>query len=122
MQVLAVGLNLYVISENCDINKNRPPLLPGSSKTAKLASGGRKGFSSWNGVVFANGTRLDKTPPGLRLGCAETLPKGTVFGNGTVLDRELLNHGCQTQASNSSLPTFDVKSRRRHRRRIAGPW
>ncbi|KAI8409226.1 hypothetical protein FOFC_09061, partial [Fusarium oxysporum] len=81
MQVLAIGLNLYMISENCDINEKRPPLLPDSSKAAKLASGGRKGFSSWNGVVFANGTRFDKAPPGLRLGCAETLPKGTVFAH-----------------------------------------
>ena len=103
LQVLAIGLNLYLISENCKISSIRPPLLP--SKGGNKFASGRK--SGWNGVVFGNGTRLDETPPGFPLGCTTTLPKGTVFGNGTVLRHDVPNPGCAPpKRPGSVLPTF----------------
>ncbi|KAM0339921.1 hypothetical protein ACHAPU_010753 [Fusarium lateritium] len=106
MQVLAIGLNLFLVSENCGISSIRPPLLPLNNGPARLAS--RK--SGWNGVVFANGTRLDKAPPNLRLGCSATMPKGTIFGNGTVLQHEILNLGCVPSKARPDpvLPTFSI--------------
>ncbi|KAH6959267.1 hypothetical protein DER45DRAFT_594703 [Fusarium avenaceum] len=108
IQVLAIGLNLYLISENCDISSIYPPLLPSKDGPGKLASH----KSAWNGVVFANGTRLDKTPPGFRLGCSAILPKGTIFGNGTVLQHDVQNPSCAPPEGRpgSALPTFDIPS------------
>ncbi|RSM16108.1 hypothetical protein CDV31_004725 [Fusarium ambrosium] len=45
MQVLTIGLNLYMISENCKINSQRPPLLPSDSKALGLTSGRSKAKS-----------------------------------------------------------------------------
>ncbi|KAI8671681.1 SGNH-hydro domain-containing protein [Fusarium keratoplasticum] len=121
MQVLAIGLNLYMISENCKINSQRPPLLPRDSKSSRLASGRGKA-KSWNGVVFANGTRFDQPISGRRLGCSKTLLKGTVFENGTVLDRDVPNPRCQpvkAQAPNATLPSFTPTPRAIRRRKRA---
>ncbi|KAL2257233.1 hypothetical protein VTK26DRAFT_459 [Humicola hyalothermophila] len=82
MYTLAVGLNLYMASENCDVNKQRSPLL-------------RRGLSlaadAWNGVIFANGTTIDHPPPEFHVGRVEVLRNGTIFGNGTVLERTIPN-------------------------------
>ncbi|KAF5240008.1 hypothetical protein FAUST_4592 [Fusarium austroamericanum] len=106
LQVLAIGLNLYMISENCDISSMYPPLLPSKNGPNKFAS--RK--SAWNGVVFANGTRLEEAPSDFPERCSATLRKGTVFGNGTVLQHDEPNPSCTPpkRGPGSALPTFDI--------------
>lgn len=106
LQVLAIGLNLYMISENCDISSIYPPLLPRKNGPNKLAS--RK--SAWNGVVFANGTRLEEAPSDFPERCSATFRKGTVFGNGTVLQHDEPNPSCTPpkRGPGSALPTFDI--------------
>lgn len=47
--------------------------------------------SSWNGIIFANGSRIDDPPPGLHPGRVEIFKNGTVFDNGTVLDKSVPN-------------------------------
>ncbi|RSL61320.1 hypothetical protein CEP53_005150 [Fusarium sp. AF-6] len=94
LKTLAIGLNLYTISENCAINHRRSPLLEPISGQARL-SGEEQRFPAWNGVIFANGTVLDEAPPDLRLGCVEILKKGTKFDNGTVLEQDMRNPECQ---------------------------
>ncbi|KAK2782279.1 hypothetical protein FQN53_000095 [Emmonsiellopsis sp. PD_33] len=84
LYTFAIGLNLYMVSENCDINKERPPLLepPSSAKASRLTA-------STNSIIFANGTVLDSPSPGFHLGRVDILRNGTVLGNGTVLDRDI---------------------------------
>ncbi|KAG7290163.1 hypothetical protein NEMBOFW57_000161 [Staphylotrichum longicolle] len=86
LYTLAVGMNLYMASENCDVGKRRTPL---------LRRGGSEGVEdrevSWNGILFANGTKLDNPPPTLHPGRAEILRNGTVLGNGTVLEESIPN-------------------------------
>ncbi|KAK4153515.1 PLC-like phosphodiesterase [Chaetomidium leptoderma] len=82
---LAVGMNLYMASENCDVNKRRPPLLRRGEVAVEEEE------APWNGIIFANGTTLDNPPPTLHPGRAAMLRNGTVFGNGTVLERSIPN-------------------------------
>lgn len=82
---LAVGLNLYMVSENCDVSARRSPLLGGGGKGGALA--GR-----WNGVAYANGTVRDAAPaPALHPGRVRVLRRGTVFRDGTVLAEDTVN-------------------------------
>ncbi|KAL2687754.1 hypothetical protein Neosp_005318 [[Neocosmospora] mangrovei] len=94
LKTLAIGLNLYTISENCAINHRRPPLLEPIGGETRLL-GEEQHFPAWNGVIFANGTVLDEAPPDLNLGCVEILKKGTKFDNGTVLEQDMRNPECQ---------------------------
>ncbi|CEJ91889.1 hypothetical protein VHEMI07574 [[Torrubiella] hemipterigena] len=104
MYTFAIGMNLYMISENCAINTRRSPLLPGARKAAqKLAvseDGSVSDFaedavvnplaSDWNGFIYSNGTVVDQAPEE-RPGQEHTLKAGTVFMNGTVLTHEAAN-------------------------------
>ncbi|KAK3296361.1 PLC-like phosphodiesterase [Chaetomium fimeti] len=83
---LAVGMNLYMASENCDVNKRQPPLL-GRSEVAVRESQ----ETPWNGIIFANGTTVDNPPAALHLGRVEILRNGTIFNNGTVLEQSIPN-------------------------------
>ncbi|PKX92852.1 PLC-like phosphodiesterase [Aspergillus novofumigatus IBT 16806] len=95
LYTLAIGLNLYMISENCGISKHRSPLLPhpSSSRMANINSLTRLTSMTkpWNGIIFANGTVLENPPPSLHPGRVEILKKGTVFNNGTVLEASIPN-------------------------------
>ncbi|KAL2211347.1 PLC-like phosphodiesterase [Sarocladium strictum] len=92
LYTLAIGLNLYLISENCDINSMRSPLLPSRSRSNfRPASSQNPLVSSWGGIIFANGTTIDHPPPGLHPGRVAVLKKGTVFGNRTVLTKDMRN-------------------------------
>ncbi|KAK4131592.1 PLC-like phosphodiesterase [Trichocladium antarcticum] len=82
MYTLAVGMNLYMASENCDVNRRRGPL-----RSAPKVSRG----VPWNGIIFANGTTVDRPPPGIHPGRAAILRSGTVLGNGTVLAASVPN-------------------------------
>ncbi|WQF90322.1 Putative PLC-like phosphodiesterase, TIM beta/alpha-barrel domain superfamily [Colletotrichum destructivum] len=89
LYTLATGLNLYPISENCNINpERRSPLLP-SSKNSRVPSNPL--VSQFNGVIFANGTTIERPPPGFHPGRVEILRNGTVFRNGTILEKSVLN-------------------------------
>ncbi|KAF4825555.1 Mutanase [Colletotrichum siamense] len=82
LRTLALGLNLYMVSENCYVSKRRNPLVKKSGK--RLAA-------PWNGIIFANGTRIDSPPPNFDPWRVDVLKSGTVFGNGTVLTRNITN-------------------------------
>ncbi|KAL4878000.1 PLC-like phosphodiesterase [Aspergillus karnatakaensis] len=89
LYTLAIGLNLYMLSENCEISDIRSPLLPAAASTARLAL--EKVSPGWNGIIYANGTKVDSAPQNLHLGRVEVLKNGTVFGNGTVLSEDIPN-------------------------------
>lgn len=89
LYTLAIGLNLYTISENCDINPRRSPLLP--PITQSLATPSHPLVSKFNGIIFANGTTIDNPPPGFHPGRVEIFRNGTEFSNGTVLATDVPN-------------------------------
>jgi hypothetical protein len=84
---LAIGLNLYMISENCDVSTTVSPLLSSVSSELRKTSLSK----SWKGVVYANGTVVDNPPHHFHLGRVEILKKGTKFLNGTVLGEDVIN-------------------------------
>ncbi|KAK4178032.1 PLC-like phosphodiesterase [Triangularia setosa] len=84
MYWLGVGMNLYVISENCDVNKWKSPLI--KARELELAGG-----EEWNGIIYANGTVLDHPSPELHPGHSSVLRNGTIFANGSVLETTILN-------------------------------
>lgn len=61
MQTLVIGLNLYMVSQNCDVSPAKNPLVKKPSASGSAASNTLGGFQ---GIIFANGTRLDHIPPG----------------------------------------------------------
>ncbi|KAH6603954.1 hypothetical protein Trco_007400 [Trichoderma cornu-damae] len=89
LYTLAVGLNLYMVSENCDVSIIAPPLLSGASASSEL------GISSlsktWNGIIYANGTVDNEPPRHFHPGRVDILKKGTRFLNGTVLAEDMIN-------------------------------
>ncbi|KAL4935062.1 hypothetical protein BDV06DRAFT_139020 [Aspergillus oleicola] len=87
LYTLAIGLNLYMLSENCDVSSDRSPLLPAAAQKVAL----QRVAPAWNGIIFANGTVVDHPPRNLHLGRADVLKNGTVFSNGTVLERDISN-------------------------------
>ncbi|KAK2035410.1 PLC-like phosphodiesterase, partial [Colletotrichum zoysiae] len=88
LYTLAIGLNLYTISENCDINKRRSPLLPSPKNQRRPPS---PIISQFNGIIFANGTTIENPPSGFHPGRVGILRNGTVFNNGTVLKEDVPN-------------------------------
>ncbi|KAG6031422.1 hypothetical protein E4U41_007575 [Claviceps citrina] len=97
MYTFAVGMNLYMISENCDINAQPSPLLPGREPAsgpnafAALSRAGNPLTSAWNGIIYADGTVDDDPPADLHPGRADVLRRGTRFLNGTVLREDYLH-------------------------------
>jgi hypothetical protein len=94
MYTLAIGMNLYMISENCDISKQRSPLVPGSQ--LRIASGAASKYTGslapeWNGVIFQNGTMVDEPMGEAHPGRVDVLKNGTVFMNGTVVHEDMKN-------------------------------
>ncbi|OAQ70980.1 phospholipase C-like protein [Pochonia chlamydosporia 170] len=92
MYTFAIGMNLYMISENCDINRRRSPLLPGANINLKEVTA-QAMASTWNGIIYANGTVDDNPPPTLHPGRVDVLRKGTTFLNGTVVQKDVKNPG-----------------------------
>ncbi|KXG50064.1 uncharacterized protein PGRI_060310 [Penicillium griseofulvum] len=89
LYTFCIGMNLYMVGENCDIGKDRSPLLPSTkSSTTRMRL---LSTDAWNGIIFANGTKLDNPSPTLHPGRVEILRNGTVFGNGTVLSMDIRN-------------------------------
>ncbi len=79
MQTLAIGLNLYMVSQNCSVSSGKHPLLhrrrsqaevlSSATTTTTSASGG---FKPFRGVIFANGTVLEEAPPGFCRTCTNS--------------------------------------------------
>ncbi|ORY15484.1 pectate lyase superfamily protein-domain-containing protein [Clohesyomyces aquaticus] len=62
MQTLAIGLNLYMVPQNCKVSNIKHPLLQAKPQLRLFAATGGSGFKTFSGVIFANGTVLDSTP------------------------------------------------------------
>ncbi|KND91669.1 PI-PLC X-box domain-containing protein [Tolypocladium ophioglossoides CBS 100239] len=89
MYTLGIGMNLYMVSENCDISTQRSPLLP---KPKALQNVKVNMLSEpWNGIIYANGTVQDTPPLTLHPGRVRLLKSGTRFLNGTVLAKDMEN-------------------------------
>ncbi|OAA48377.1 hypothetical protein NOR_01627 [Metarhizium rileyi] len=54
MQALVIGLSVYIVSQDDNVSHSRAPLQASRSKSL---------FSNFHGVIFFNGTRLDRVPP-----------------------------------------------------------
>lgn len=91
LKTLALGVNLYLASENCGVDGRKHPFHKKSNaKTMAM----RK--STWDGAIFANGTRIEETPEGWKNPfCAKVFRAGTRFGNGTVLKTDMNNPDCE---------------------------
>jgi hypothetical protein len=90
IRVLCMGLNLYMVSQNCRASKRKNPLLEKESSlktgNASTAFGADIAMSTFNGIIYLNGTvDSDPPPPRFHLGRVEVFKAGTVFSNGTVL-------------------------------------
>ena len=94
MYTFVVGMNLYMVSENCDVSAQRSPLLPPAASSAgskALATPNKALVSTWNGIIHANGT-VNNSPSGtLHPGRVAVLKSGTHFLNGTVLKADQPN-------------------------------
>jgi len=109
LRVLCMGLNLYMVSQNCKVSKRGNPLLKkqGGLQPALAAglavnsnrlhqhsnatSAARPFPMKFHGVVYANGT-IDEAPrPKFHLGRCKTLKAGTIFMNGTKLEVDTPN-------------------------------
>lgn len=68
MQVFVRALNLYMVSQNCNVSHAKNPLVkppPRAASRMAVAGGGEQPPSEpFRGIVFANGTVLDAVPPG----------------------------------------------------------
>ncbi|KAL3454951.1 hypothetical protein BJX64DRAFT_295531 [Aspergillus heterothallicus] len=92
LKTLAIGLNLYLVSENCDISTVKNPLAGStaeSTRTNGLLQSVSSSGSTWNGIIFANGTVLDDPPANYNPWKESVLRNGTVFANGTVLTHDV---------------------------------
>jgi hypothetical protein len=74
IQTLVIGLNLYMVTQNCIVSNIKNPLVAAKAKAASKTLGGSpstpsKGFPTFSGVIFANGTVLDEAPPGFCRTC-----------------------------------------------------
>ncbi|OAA55282.1 Pectin lyase fold/virulence factor [Niveomyces insectorum RCEF 264] len=97
IRVLAIGLNLYMVSQNCDVSPGKHPLLrkpvsrPAGNTLPAFAGQGAANGHVFQGIIYANGTVDPSPPPGFHLGRAAVLKAGTVFDNGTVLTVDMPN-------------------------------
>jgi hypothetical protein len=109
-RVFAIGLNLYLASENCYVSHRKHPFFKSNAKVAaaqvKIASLSNgtssaaedhdvtpNGFPQWNGIIFANGTVIDHPKPDLHPWRLDTLRPGTRFANGTMVTKAVRNPG-----------------------------
>ncbi|KAL2131842.1 hypothetical protein VTI74DRAFT_4556 [Chaetomium olivicolor] len=70
MQTLVIGLNLYMVTQNCKVSNVKNPLLKSKAQAKTFsASPNAGGFKTFRGVIFANGTVLNEAPPGFCRTC-----------------------------------------------------
>ncbi len=69
LATLVVGLNQYMLSENCDVSSIYPPLLDypegykDKSANQAMSKLDAADEEQWNGFIFANGTVIDHPSP-----------------------------------------------------------
>ncbi|KAJ6440015.1 LysM domain-containing protein [Purpureocillium lavendulum] len=63
MQTLAIGLNLYMVTQNCKTSPSRNPLAKEPEASLSLVTAPKSKFKAFKGLTFANGTTLDHIPP-----------------------------------------------------------
>lgn len=85
MYWLGIGMNLYVISENCDVNKLKSLLV--KMRDFELV-GGEK---FWNGIIFVDGRLIDYFFFEFYFGYIIIFCNGIIFVNGIVLEIMILN-------------------------------
>ncbi|UNI19662.1 hypothetical protein JDV02_005835 [Purpureocillium takamizusanense] len=64
MQTLAIGFNLYMVSQNCKGSPSKNPLAEKASDSAATSKDKLGGFK---GLICANGIVLDQVPSGFRV-------------------------------------------------------
>lgn len=85
-KTLAMGLNLLLVSSNCELTRRKHPFYPlVKSRMMTVASA----ESKWNGAILADGTTLENPPAGFNPWKETVLRAGTVFANGTVLVQDM---------------------------------
>lgn len=82
IRILAMGINLYMASNNCNVNKRKHPLFKVKASSSRIAA-------PWNGIVYANGTVVDNPPRDFDPWRQTVLRNGTVFANGTVVKHDI---------------------------------
>lgn len=100
MQTRAIGLNLYMVSQNCKVSMGKNPLLV-SKTQAKVWSARGGGFQTFRGVIFANGTVLDEAPPGFCRTCT--------FNDTTAIDRPPVLNGTSRRRRREPLKLVAVR-------------
>ena len=63
MQTLAIGLNLYMVTQNCKTSPSRNPLAKEPEASLSSVTTPKSKFKAFKGLTFANGTTLDHIPP-----------------------------------------------------------
>ncbi|KAH6628876.1 pectate lyase superfamily protein-domain-containing protein [Chaetomium tenue] len=99
MQTLAIGLNLYMVSQNCKVSTGKNPLLV-SKTQAKVSSARGGGFQTFRGVIFANGTVLDEAPVGFCRTCT--------FNDTTTIDHPPVLNGTSRRRRREPLKPVAV--------------
>lgn len=98
MQTLVIGLNLYMVTQNCIVSSISNPLVAAKAKAKTLGGSPtttlHSGFKTFSGVIFANGTVLDEAPPGFCRTCSyndtDTIDHAA---NGTAVGRRRWTRG-----------------------------
>ncbi|KAL4733150.1 hypothetical protein BDV11DRAFT_175970 [Aspergillus similis] len=92
LKTLAIGLNLYLASKNCDISTVKNPL-GGSTAESTRTNGLLQPVSSsggtWNGIIFANGTVLGDPPANYNPWKESVLRNRTMFASRMVLPHNI---------------------------------
>lgn len=77
LQTLVIGLNLYMVSQNCLVSNISDPLTRKPAATKRMSSGlstdlsARSAATAFTGVIYANGTIDENPPPGFHLDQAQ---------------------------------------------------
>lgn len=85
-KTLAMGLNLLLVSSNCELTRRKHPFYPVAKLRMMTVDSAE---SKWNGVILANGMTLDDAPATFNPWKETVLHAGTVFANGTVLLQDM---------------------------------
>ncbi|KAK5653252.1 hypothetical protein OQA88_9151 [Cercophora sp. LCS_1] len=101
LQVLAIALNLYMVSLNCQLVQGRHPY--NRPRRLKVVDANATEWDKdededyvypvkpFQGIIYANGSVDDNPPPGFHLDRVAVFEDGTVFSNGTVLTEDRPN-------------------------------
>ncbi|KAF2714397.1 PLC-like phosphodiesterase [Pleomassaria siparia CBS 279.74] len=95
MQTLVIGLNLYMVSQNCKVSTTKHPLLQAKQAAESSAAAQSTAFKTFSGVIFANGTVLDEAPHAFCRTCT--------YSNTSSVDHPPLNTSSSYQSRTADL-------------------